>query len=134
MTAGIDKYMAQDLVTFAPGDDIIDAMRVLLDRHYSGAPVLDESGQLVGILSKKDCLAIVYNAAYHQDPRGRVEDYMKREVECIDASSSVVDTAEKFMHSIFRRFPVLRDGKLVGMVSRQDLLRAIDEEFLRGRR
>ncbi len=131
MTATIADYMATELVSVSPEDDIIEAMRMLLHWQLSGAPVVDQSGRLVGILSQKDCLAIVYNAAYHQDWGGQVSEYMSREVEHIDASSSVVDAAEKFLHSSFRRFPVLRDGKLVGLISRYDILRALDQIYLR---
>ena len=132
MSATIADYMSTELVSFTPDDNIIDAMRRLLHWQLSGAPVIDESGQMVGILSQKDCLTIVYNAAYHQDLGGQVSQYMSREVEHIDARSSVVDAAEKFLHSSFRRFPVLRDGKLVGLISRHDILRALDELYLGG--
>ena len=130
MNKNINHYMATDLVTFTPDEDIIHAMRVLLERHLSGAPVLDEGGKLVGLLSQKDCLAIVYRSAYHMDPGGKVEQYMSRQIEHIEADSSVVDVADKFLHSHFRRFPVLRDGQLVGQISRHDVLRALDEIFL----
>ena len=131
MKPGVEAYMATELVTVAPGDDIVDAMRVLLDKRLSGAPVVDGDGRLVGVLSKKDCLKIVYNTAYHQDWGGTVSQYMSREVEHIDAGSSILDAAEKFLESHFRRFPVLRDGRLVGQISRSDILRAIDEIYLR---
>ena len=71
MTTSIEKYMVTEVVSFAPDDDIIHAMRVLLEGHFSGGPVLDSNGQMVGVLSQKDCLAIVYNTAYHQDWVGR---------------------------------------------------------------
>ena len=131
MTTSIEKYMATELVSFSPDDDIIHAMRVLLEKHFSGAPVLDSNGKMVGMLSQKDCLAIVFNTAYHQDWGGRVEQYMSRDVEHIDAGSSIFDAADKFLHSSFRRFPVLRDGRLVGQISRHDIMRAIDENYLR---
>ena len=132
MSATIADYMSTEMVSFSPNDDIIEAMRRLLHWQLSGAPVIDEAGQMVGILSQKDCLAIVYNAAYHQDCSGQVSQYMSRDVEHIDANCSIVDAAEKFLHSSFRRFPVLRDGKLVGLVSRHDILLALDELYLRG--
>lgn len=130
MTANVSHYMATELVVFAPDDDIVHAMRVLLERHLSGAPVLDAGGNLVGVLSQKDCLAIVYRSAYHLEPGGKVERYMSREIEHIEADSSIVDVAEKFLQSRFRRFPVLRDGRLVGQISRHDVLRALDEIYL----
>jgi CBS domain-containing protein len=131
MTTSIEQYMATELVSFSPDDDIIHAMRVLLEKHFSGAPVLDSSGKMVGMLSQKDCLAIVFNTAYHQDWGGQVEQYMSRDVEHIDAGSSIFDAADKFLHSSFRRFPVLREGRLVGQISRHDIMRAIDENYLR---
>jgi len=131
MSTGIEKYMVTDVVCFAPDDDIIHAMRILLDKHLSGGPVLDSSGQIVGVLSQKDCLAIVYQAAYHQDWGGQVEQYMSRKVEHIDADTTIYDAADKFLHSSFRRFPVLRDGQLVGQISRHDIMRALDENYLR---
>jgi CBS domain-containing protein len=130
----VEQYMATDLACLAPDDDIVQALRVLLDKGYSGAPVVDAAGDLVGVLSKKDCLAIIYGAAYHGDWGGQVRQYMSREVEHIDADSGIVDAAEKFLESSFRRFPVLRDGRLVGQISRCDILRAIDEVYLRDRR
>ena len=131
MSSSIENYMATELVCFTPDDDIIHAMRVLQEKHFSGAPMLDQAGRIVGMLSQKDCLAIVFNTAYHQDWGGQVEQYMAREVEHIEAGSSIVDVAEKFLHSNYRRFPVLREGQLVGQISRHDILRALDENYLR---
>jgi CBS domain-containing protein len=131
MSISIENYMATELLCLAPDDDIIHAMRLLQEKHFSGAPVLDQAGQLVGMLSQKDCMAIAYNTAYHQDWGGQVEQYMACVVEHIEAGSSVLDAADKFLHSSFRRFPVLRDGQLVGQISRHDIMRALDENYLR---
>jgi CBS domain-containing protein len=56
---------------------------------------------------------------------------MSRKVEHIDADCSILEAAEKFLHSSFRRFPVLREGRLVGQISRHDIMRALDEHYLR---
>lgn len=131
MNRSIEYYMATELVCFAPADDIVLAMRVLLEKRLSGAPVVDTERRLLGVLSKKDCLAIVYKAAYHQDWGGQVQDYMSREVEHLDADCTILEAVEHFLQSSFRRFPVLRAGRLVGQISRCDILRAIDEVYLR---
>ena len=106
------------------------------DRHVTVMRVMascagNDRGGLAGVLSQKDCLKVIYGASYHQDWGGTVSQYMSREVEHIDAGSSILDAAEKFLESHFRRFPVLRDGRLVGQISRSDILRAIDEIYLR---
>ena len=130
MTTSIEQHMATELISLSPEDDILHAMRVLLDKKISGAPVLDESGKLIGILSMKDCMEIVYNTAYHQDWGGKVEQYMSHEVEHIEADTSILTAAEKFLSSNFRRFPVLRNGQLVGQISRHDILRALDQLYI----
>jgi len=130
MKATISDYMATELVCLAPDDDIVEAMRILLEKSFSGAPVVDGQGKLCGILSQKDCFEIIYRTAYHQDWGGQVRRYMGREVEHLPADCSVVEAAEKFLGSSYRRFPVLRDGDLVGLICRRDILGALDEIYL----
>jgi len=122
----VDDYMARDLITFSPGDDIFTAVRKLLGERISGAPVVDKRGQLLGVLSKKDCFAVIYSASYHQEWGGRVEDYMSKEVATIESGTDIVKAADIFMHSTFRRFPVMRKGRITGQISRADLLRALE--------
>lgn len=133
MSATVADCMATELVAFSPDDDIVAAMRMLLELQVSGAPVLDANGELIGILSQKDCFAIAYRSAYHQEWGGSVGDYMSSPVEHLAADCSVADAAERFLHSNYRRFPVLRDGRVVGLVCRHDVLRALDEIYLGGK-
>ena len=125
----VDDYMARDLITFMPGDDIHVAVNVLLDERLSGAPVVDGRGRLVGVLSKKDCFEVVYNSSYHQEWGGRVEEYMTREVTTIASGTDIIKAADLFMSSSFRRFPILRNGRMIGQISRADLLRALEEHW-----
>ena len=125
----VDDYMARDLITFMPGADIHTAVKVLLDKRLSGAPVVDGRGRLVGVLSKKDCFEVVYSSSYHQEWGGRVEEYMTREVTTIESGTDIVKAADLFMSSGFRRFPVLKNGRMTGQISRADLLRALEEHW-----
>ncbi|MCK5274149.1 MAG: CBS domain-containing protein [Alphaproteobacteria bacterium] len=120
-------YMSTDLVTFAPDTDIHRAIGTLLEKRISGAPVVDERGQLVGILSSKDCLRVAFSASYHQEPGGTVSDYMSREVKTVDAAADIVAVAEMFVKGPYRRFPVMENGRLVGLLSRHDILKAIED-------
>jgi len=121
----IDDYMSRDLISLTPGIEINHAMNILLDQRLSGAPVLDETGRLVGVLSKKDCLKAALHASYFQEWGGTVRDYMSQNVETLEAGTDIVEAANAFLASPFRRFPVMRKGKLVGQVSRADILRAL---------
>ena len=122
-----EQYMSSDLVTFSPAMDLHRAIRLLLKNRISGAPVVDSQGRLVGILTKKDCLKVAFSASYHQEWGGHVAQVMSREVQTVDAQSDVVEVAELFLNSRFRRFPVMKNGRLVGVISRHDVLRALDD-------
>ena len=125
MTRTVADVMATRLVTFTPDMNIHEAIRILLEKRISGAPVVDADGALVGMLSKKDCLKIVFSSQYHDDWGGPVRDFMNMPVETLDAGLDLVSAAQLFLASHFRRFPVLRDGRLVGQVSRYDILKAL---------
>lgn len=121
----VADYMASPPVTLGPEQQLLEAMRILLREDISGAPVVDRKGHLVGIISNKDCMRVAYNASYHQDLGGLVRDYMTNNVETIDATTDIAGAADRFLNSTYRRFPVVSDGKLVGVISRQDILGAL---------
>jgi predicted transcriptional regulator len=125
----VDDYMARDLITVTPGDDIHTAVKLLLEERISGAPVLDPKGQLVGVLSKGDCLEVVYSTSYHQEWGGCVADYMSKEVTTIASGTDIIKAADMFMNSTFRRFPILENGRLTGQISRADILRALEDHW-----
>lgn len=124
----IKDYMATNLSTFTPETPISDAIQFLNTHKISGAPVIDERGSLVGILSEKDCLKVALQSTYYDDwVGGAVSEYMTPDVETVEDTASVVDLAEKFLKSAYKRYPVLNeDGHLVGQISRSDVLRALD--------
>lgn len=120
-------YMSTNLVTFGPGTDIHRAIKSLLSNEISGAPVIDDQGTLLGVLSIKDCLKVAFSASYHREWGGVVADYMSGNPEIINADTDIVEVAELFLKSRFRRFPVMERGRLVGQISRYDVLRALEE-------
>ena len=127
MTRSVRDIMARDLVTFTPETLIHRAIQILLTQRISGAPVVAENGTLVGMLSKKDCLKVVLSSSYHQDWGGTVADFMSTEIETIEGDLDLVGAARHFLGSHYRRFPIIEDGRLVGQVSRADLLKALIE-------
>lgn len=121
----VKDYMSRPVVTLNPDMDILAAMEVLLEKRISGAPVLDRLGNLVGMLSEKDCMRIALEAGYHGHWGGRVAEYMHPNVETVDADASVIDLASRFLRQKYRRYPVTKDNRLVGQISRRDVLRAL---------
>lgn len=118
-------FMTRKPLAFAPDMDLLDAARMLLDRRASGAPVVDALGNLVGMLTERDYLNAVLSATYHHDTGGSVGDYMTRDVQAVDAEESLMDVATRFVEHRYRSYPVVEKNRLVGMVSRHDVLRAM---------
>lgn len=127
----VSDYMAKKLITVSPDMEMNRAVTMLLDNRISGAPVTDSTGRLIGLLSMKDCLAAVLKDAYYQEWGGIVSDYMSTPVETLDADLDIVKAAERFVASNYRRFPVMREGRLVGQISWADVLRALAELWSR---
>lgn len=125
----VRDYMATNLVTFKRDTEVLTAIHQLLKHRISGAPVVDESGKLLGMLSEKDCLKVAVVAGHEGVSAGLVGDYMTRDPETVEADDPLLDIANRFVDAPFKRFPVLEDGQLVGQISRADVLRAIDELY-----
>ena len=125
----VRDYMATTLVTLSPRTEINRAMHILLDHHISGAPVVDNTGWLVGVLSKKDCLKAALHASYWREWGKTVAEYMTTDVDTLMADMDIFAAAEMFLASNYRRFPVMHEGKLTGQISRADVLRALSEQW-----
>ena len=94
----VRDHMSPDLVSFAPDTSIHTAIETLLARRISGAPVLDATGTLVGILTKHDCMQVAFSTSYHQGWGGPVSGFMSTRVETVDAGQDIVTVAEMFLH------------------------------------
>jgi len=99
-----------------------DAMKLLLRKKISGAPVVDPDGTLVGMLSEKDCLRMFMNGLYDGQVGGTVEDFMTRSLHSCKPTDDLFQVASLFFNHPYRRLPVMDNDKLVGIVTRSDVL------------
>lgn len=111
--------------TVEQDDSVYKAIGVLADKGLSGLPVLDQ-GQLVGMISEKDVLTLLYNNK-HLD--GAVKDYMTTKLVTFDIETPIATICDCFAENKFRRLPVLYQGQLAGVVARTDLVRANRNRF-----
>lgn len=126
---GLSNPLARDimetrLITLAPEMDVFDGVEVLIKHRISGAPVVDEEHQLLGIFSEKSVMKVLVDATYEQRPSHRVDAFMNRQPRTIDGNMALVSIAQIFLTTPFRRLPVISNGKLVGQVSRRDVVEA----------
>ena len=122
------EFMTRDVTCVTPDMDVMEAMKLLVDHSISGAPVVDERGNLVGVLTERDCLTTVVQSSYHGSSfGGPVADFMSTAPKTIDADTSLLDVAQQLVQTKFRRFPVMQNNRVVGLISRRDVLRALVE-------
>lgn len=119
--------MSTWFATLRPDMEIYEAIDVLENKRAAGAPVLDADGNLLGILTEKDCLRVISNAAYQSLASGTVRDYMSQPKTVITADMDLFMVAKQFLDTNFAVLPVLENGKPVGRISRQDMLRGIQQ-------
>ena len=122
----VKNYMITRLITLTRDMDVYFAIGLLLKNRISGAPVIDNNN-LVGILSEKDCLRIFANGSFYDMPGGPVSKFMTDVVSTVKPNSDLFSVADVFLQHNFRRMPVVKGKKLVGQISRRDVLRAIQD-------
>lgn len=120
----VEDYMSKKLVTFSPEQSILQVMELFAKHHISGGPVLDDNGFLVGIISEADCMKQISESRYFNQPilDKNVERFMSSNVETIPHDMSIFDAAGVFHKNNRRRLPVLKEGLLVGQISRKDIV------------
>jgi CBS domain-containing protein len=113
------------LIHANPSDNVRQVARLMADRNVGAIAVLD-SGRLVGVFSERDIMARVVAAGL--DPEATpVSKVMTRELIVADAGDGVGDALQKMNDRKCRHLPVVRSGKLIGMLSIRDLLQVDDE-------
>lgn len=120
--------MTSTVITAKEDMVVIDLMKLLLRWHISGVPVVDNDGMLLGIVTEHD----VMNFAISGDAAStRASEVMTKQVETYDPDTLVVEIINHFAAHRIRRVPVVEDGKVVGIISRRDIVRYMDQMYSR---
>jgi CBS domain-containing protein len=140
--------MSTELITLTPEMDFVSAAKVLLDNHINGAPVVDEDGQLVGILCQSDLVAqqkklpvptlITLLDSYIRLPSTRelerqahkiaaltVDEAMTRKPVTVHPDTGIDTIAGLMVDSNLHTLPVVAEGRLVGIIGKADVLRTL---------
>lgn len=122
----VRQFMDTVVHTLRPDDEIFHAVRFLLEHHVTGAPVVNDDHEVVGIITEKDCLRLLAEGENGEVPRGTVADFMTAQVRTVNPHMNIYFVAGMFLNDVVRRFPVVENGKLVGAITRFDILRAVE--------
>ena len=120
----VSDIMSHSLILFKPSQSIHEVMKAFIRHRVSGGPVVDEAGNLVGVISEADCMKEISDSRYFNMPilDKSVSYFMTKEVDTIESNMSVFDAAALFSKSSRRRYPVMEGKRLVGQVSRKDIV------------
>lgn len=129
ISLNVRNYMATKLITLDPDADILSAAHILIKHEISGAPVVVNSDQMVGILTERDCMRVALQAEYYGTPGGRVKEFMSKNVKSVRPEDSILDVAKMFIDGTFNRYPVVENERLIGQISRRDVMRALGKQY-----
>jgi CBS domain-containing protein len=115
--------MTSDIVSTQKNTPVYQAVNLMLEHGITGIPVVDENDGLLGILTEKDVLRLHNAPDFGQDHT--VEDYMTQPAVFFDEEEDLVDICNCLIEQPFRRVPVTSKGKLVGIISRRDIIKCI---------
>ena len=124
-TKRVRDFMASHYATVTPNQSIAAAVRIILEYHQSAAPVVDNQQQLVGLISEADCMRSTLVEGYFNQGVTLVQEQMTRDPETVSPDLELSAVSEKFLQNNRRMMPVVEAGTLVGILSRQDILKAL---------
>jgi CBS domain-containing protein len=116
--------MTENVVTILPSCSVGSAIEQLIHEQISGLPVVDEHEQLVGIVTEFALLATAYDESIASES---VDKHMTTDVLTVDVDDAVRKVADLFIVHRVRRVPVLEKGRIAGLISRRDVLKAVYE-------
>lgn len=120
--------MTSTVITAKEDMFVTDVMKLLLRWHISGVPVVDNDGMLLGIITEHD----VMNFALSGDAAStKASEVMTKKVETYTPDTLVVEIVNHFASQQIRRVPVVENGKVVGIISRRDIVREMDRIYSR---
>lgn len=123
----VSDYMSTKIITFTEDQPIEEVIETLIKHRISGGPVVNDANELIGIISEGDCIQQISESRYYNLPiskKNTVGKAMVKKVETINADMNIFDAAKQFLTSKRRRFPILKNGKLIGLISQKDVLKA----------
>jgi predicted transcriptional regulator len=118
----VRDFMTKHIVALKPDQTMHEALRILTRNGFSGAPVV-EDGKLAGMLSEKDLLRTFTSNLYQTMPEGKVRDHMCTTLTTCAPDDELFDVVQIFFQHSFRRLPVLENGKMIGIISRSDVVK-----------
>lgn len=121
----VRNYMSTRFATLSEGQSISEAVTLFTERNLFGAAVLDNLGNMVGVLSVTDCLGEAIKSGFDAGSRRKISTLMSKDVRTVDVDDNVLDVAKMFMEEPYRHYPVIEDNRVIGVITRLEALKGI---------
>ncbi|WKE66812.1 CBS domain-containing protein [Gallaecimonas kandeliae] len=125
----IRDHMQRHPLSLHPDMSIATAVEKLLLGEQTGAPVVDSENHLVGFVSEQDFLAKLMESSYHCELVAKVSDVMRADVLTVGPNDSVFELAQQMTGQKPKIYPVVEEGKLIGIINRRQVLLAMDKHL-----
>jgi CBS domain-containing protein len=122
--------MDASVVPLKESDSLEVAVTHIVDSIYPGLPVVDGNGKVLGFLSEHDCLRYLISSSYYLDDRICVSDIMYRQPLTVSPKETLMQLAERMEGGKPKVYPVCDEGKLIGVVTRKEAMRALNDTLL----
>ena len=121
----VRDYMRSLSLCFSPSDPVEKVAETLVKRGELGAPVLDEHRRLIGFVTEQDCIKEMLNDSYYAQEHQLVSDIMSRRTVSVAPDEDVTHLAEEMLGAKPKIYPIVEDGRVIGIITRGDVLRAL---------
>jgi len=121
----VRDYMKSLSLFFAETDSVEKVADSLVKKKELGAPVLDAQQHLVGFITEQDCIKEMLNDSYYAQEHLLARDIMTRDTVWVSPEANIFQLAEEMVNNKPKLYPVCEDGKVIGVVARSDVLRAL---------
>lgn len=121
----VKDYMQHNSHAISAKANVEQVVAHLLNCNVTGAPVVDENDEVVGFVSEQDCIKEMLNNAFFCDGPPPVTHIMHKDVLSVTPNTSILEIAETMLQDKPKNYPVVANGKLVGIINRQHILRAL---------
>ncbi len=125
----VKDYMTHHPVTFKPDMSLTAALDRVIESESLGGPVVDDSGALIGFISEHDLLEKLVKVSYVCQDSYIVGDCMSSDVVTVSPTTSIIELAEMMKIAKPKVYPVVDNGKLVGLINRRAVLKAINKNL-----
>ena len=131
----VKDYMQHNAHAIHMKANVEQVVAHLLNHSLTGAPVIDDQNIVIGFVSEQDCIKEMLHSTFFCEEPSSVTDIMHHGVLTVTPETSILEVAETMLQNKPKKYPVVRNGKLLGMISRRQILQALmhndDSRYIR---